>query len=61
MKLRDSSRSDGPAAEHVAGCKLCRTELERLRQLQTTLRALPDVAGPDRWPEVAARLDGPAA
>ncbi|MGH8263045.1 MAG: anti-sigma factor family protein [Steroidobacteraceae bacterium] len=60
LKLRDASRSDGPAAEHVAGCDLCRTELERLRQLRTALRALPDVGGPDRWPEAAARLEGAA-
>ena len=59
--LRDASRSDGPVAEHVAGCDLCRAEVERLGQLRTTLRALPDVGGPDRWPEVAARLDGRAA
>jgi len=61
LKLRDASRSDGPAAEHVAGCDLCRTELERLRQLRTTLRALPDVGGPDSWPEVASRIDSTAA
>jgi hypothetical protein len=45
-------------AEHVAGCDVCRTEVERLRQLRTTLRAFPDVGGPDRWPVVVARLDG---
>lgn len=59
--LRDAARSDGPAAEHVTGCATCRAELERLRQLRTTLRVLPDIGGPDRWPEVAARLDGRAA
>ena len=61
LNLREASRSDGPLAEHVAGCDVCRAELERLQRLRTTLRALPDVGGPDRWPEVAARLDGRAA
>ncbi len=40
--------------DHVAGCETCTADLEALRQVRTTLRALPPVPMPA---DVAERLD----
>lgn len=61
LTLRDRAGDSGPVAEHVAGCAVCRAELERLQQLQNTMRAAPDVSGEDRWAAIAARLHEPKA
>jgi len=59
LSLRDGSDAQGPVAQHVAGCAVCRAEVERLERLQSSMRAAPDIAGADRWPEIAALVTRP--
>lgn len=59
LSLSDAPEAQGPVAQHVAGCGLCRAELERLQRVRLTLRAAPDVHGEDRWPRIAALLANP--
>jgi hypothetical protein len=53
LALRDGEGSAW-VREHVAACAACATELERLEQVRSQLRALPAFAPPrDCWPVVA--------
>jgi hypothetical protein len=61
LTLREERDRQGPVALHVAGCTVCRSELERLQRLRAALQSAPGERGPDHWPQVAARLDSPAA
>ncbi|HTX70551.1 MAG TPA: hypothetical protein VMH50_15595 [Thermoleophilia bacterium] len=59
LALRDGEGS-GWTREHVADCSVCATELARLEQVRSQLRALPSFAPPrDVWPVVqrAAQAD----
>jgi len=59
LALRDGEGS-GWSREHVADCSVCATELARLEQVRSQLRALPSFAPPrDVWPVVqrAAQAD----
>lgn len=48
---------DAVAREHLDGCTLCRTELDRLHQRVARLKALPALRpSRDRWPAVRDRL-----
>ena len=52
LALRDGE-GGAWARDHVAGCAVCATELERLEQVRSQPRALPSFAPPrDRWPMV---------
>jgi hypothetical protein len=57
--LREAGNEPGDAAarEHLDGCALCRTELERLHQRVARLKALPPLRpSRDRWPAVRERI-----
>lgn len=55
-ELLDGGRVAG-AEDHLAGCTVCRGELEMLRRLRSELRELPELeAPPEQWEEIAARL-----
>jgi hypothetical protein len=56
LSLRDEPEAESPVAQHVAGCNVCRAEVERLQRVRSMLRAAPDVSGEDRWPQIAAQL-----
>jgi len=59
LAVRDGEGS-GWAREHVATCRACAAELQRLEQVRAGLRALPAFAPPrDAWPVVleAARRE----
>ena len=59
LAVRDGEGS-GWAREHVATCRACAAELQRLEQVRAGLRALPSFAPPrDGWPVVleAARRE----
>lgn len=51
----EPSRSE---AEHLAGCSLCRSELDSLRADRDALGALPDLLPPppSAWPDLAERM-----
>jgi hypothetical protein len=55
LALRDGS-ADAGVAEHVAACRECSAELERVKEIRESLRALPSLA-PERdlWPAIRAR------
>jgi hypothetical protein len=59
LSLRDGPDTQGPVAQHVAACAVCRAQVERLERLRSSMRAAPDIAGEDRWPEIAALVTGP--
>lgn len=60
-ELLDGGQVAG-AAEHLAKCALCQSELDGLRQLRSELRELPALeAPPELWSRIADRLPGDRA
>ena len=57
LEVRDGEGS-AEASAHAASCRHCAGEVERLRDVASALRALPEpeMEG-DRWPQVKAALD----
>jgi hypothetical protein len=61
LSLREAGQEPGDASarEHLAACPACRAEQDRLDQRVARLKALPALRPTrDRWPEVAARVQG---
>ena len=61
LSLREAGQEPGDASarEHLAACAACRAEQDRLDQRVARLKALPALRPTrDRWPEVAARVQG---
>jgi hypothetical protein len=59
LSLREPGLEPGDASarQHLEGCAVCRSELDRLHQRVARLKALPALRpSRDRWPETAARL-----
>lgn len=59
LSLRETGLEPGDAAarQHLDGCDVCRTELDRLHQRVARLKALPALRpSRDRWPQTAARF-----
>ena len=56
LAIRDGGEPEG-VREHLAACPDCSAELERLRRVAESLRALPPVPPPkDLWPGLRDRL-----
>ena len=61
LSLREAGQEPGDASarEHLAACAACRAEQDRLDQRVARVKALPALRPTrDRWPEVAARIQG---
>jgi hypothetical protein len=59
VALKEPGTEPGAAAarDHLRGCAVCQTELERLHQRVARLKALPALRpARDQWPQVAARV-----
>jgi len=57
LALRDGEPTSETSA-HVADCRTCAAEVERLRGTAAALRALPELRPPvDRWPAVRAAFE----
>jgi anti-sigma factor RsiW len=57
LAVRDGEAPPG-VAHHVASCRDCGEELERLRAVRDALRALPDACPPvDLWPATRQRIE----
>jgi hypothetical protein len=48
LNLRDAAPLDAKIAQHVAQCRRCTLELERLRNLKAALRGLPQLSPPSQ-------------
>jgi hypothetical protein len=58
LALRDGE-ADTAVADHVAACAECAAELERLKGIRESLRALPELAPEhDLWPAIRAAAAG---
>jgi len=56
ISLRDRQPVDAATASHVASCAPCAAEIRRLSVLRADMTQLPDLAPPDLWPLIEARL-----
>lgn len=59
LKLRDAAPLDAGIAAHVARCRECTLELERLRDLKAALRGLAQLSPPSHvWQAIGDRIEG---
>ncbi len=62
LGLRDQGSTPANIREHVAGCARCAQELERLGELRSALRALPQLQPPtDQWAGILAEAEDKSA
>ena len=61
LSLRDGEPIDARVARHIAECPTCLRELDRLKQMQSALRAMPARQVPSAaWRNINANLESPA-
>jgi hypothetical protein len=59
LNLRDAAPLDARIAVHVAQCRQCALELERLRELKAALRGLPQLSPPSHvWQTIRGDIEG---
>jgi anti-sigma factor RsiW len=62
LTLRDGEPIDARVARHVAECPTCLRELDRLKQMQSALRAMPvRQVPPAAWRNIRASMQSPLA